>query len=110
MRKIICLGVSLLVFLLYAPFVVAQSRNITGTVTANDGKALQGVTITVRNTDRVSTTNEEGAFSISAITGESLVFSYVGYQPQTVVVGAANIINVVLAAGGGNMEEVIVVG
>src|SRR5690606_33034597 len=67
-------------------------------------------TVTVRNTQRVTTSNEAGAFSINATTGETLEFSYVGYQPQNVVIGAANTINVVMAAGGGNMEEVIVVG
>ena len=110
MRKFICLGVSLLVFLLYAPFVMAQTRTITGKVTADDGKALPGVTITVRNTERVTLSNETGSYSISAVPGESLVFSYVGYQAQTVVVGAESTINVVMVAGGGNMEEVIVVG
>lgn len=110
MRKSICLGVSLLVFLLYAPFVMAQTRAITGTVTADDGKALPGVTVTVRNTERVTTTNEAGSFSISATPGEALVFSYVGYQPQTVVVGTETTVNVVMAAGSGNLEEVIVVG
>jgi len=110
MRKLICLGVSLLVFLLYAPFVMAQTRTISGTVTADDGKALPGVTVTVRNTERVTLTNETGNFSISAIAGEALVFTYVGYQSQTVVVGADNTINVVMAASSGNLQEVIVVG
>ena len=110
MRKLICLGVSLLVFLLYAPFAMAQTRTITGTVTADDGKALQGVTVTVRNTARVTVTSENGAFSISATPGESLVFSYVGYQSETVVVSASSQVNVVLKAGAGNMEEVVVVG
>ena len=74
MRKLICLGVSLLVLLFYAPVTLAQTRAITGTVTSADGKALEGVTITVRNTVRTALTNEAGKFSINASTGEVLVF------------------------------------
>lgn len=110
MRKLICLGVYLLVFLLYAPVVLAQARPISGSVTADDGKALQGVTVTVRSTSRVTTTNETGRYTISAASGEALVFSYVGYLSETVVVAASNEVNVVLKASAGNMEEVVVVG
>lgn len=110
MRKFVCLGVSLLVLLFYAPDSSAQTRTITGTVTAADGKTLQSVTVTVRNTSRVTQTNEAGTYTINAGTGESLVFTYVGYRTETVAVGNQNTVNVTLTPGSGNMDEVVVVG
>lgn len=110
MRKLFCLGVSLLVLLFYAPGLSAQTRTITGTVTSADGKGLQGVTVMVRNTARATVTSETGAYTIGATPGESLVFSYVGYRTETIVVAASNQINVTLTPGTGNMDEVVVVG
>ncbi|ANE51866.1 SusC/RagA family TonB-linked outer membrane protein [Flavisolibacter tropicus] len=110
MRRLICLGVSLLVLLFFAPEISAQTRTITGTVSSADGKALQGVTVTVRNTTRMAMTGEAGNYSISASSGESLLFTYVGYKNETVVVGSSNIINVTMAPGAGTMDEVVVIG
>jgi TonB-linked SusC/RagA family outer membrane protein len=110
MRKLICLGVSLLVLLFYAPVTLAQTRAITGTVTSADGKALEGVTITVRNTVRTALTNEAGKFSINASSSEVLVFSYVGFKNETVSVGSSSELNVVMAPGSGTLNEVVVIG
>lgn len=110
MRKLVCLGVSLLVFLLYAPLAMAQTRTITGTVTGADGKALSGVTVTVKNTARITMTNEGGKYSIEASPGETIVFSYVGFKSESSVVGNSSQINVVLTPGAGNLDEVVVVG
>lgn len=110
MRKLFCLGVSLLVLLFYAPGLSAQTRTITGTVTSADGKGLQGVTITVRGTARATTSGETGGYTIGATPGEALVFTYVGYRSETVVVAASNQIDVTMTPGTGNLDEVVVVG
>lgn len=110
MRRFLCFGLTLLVFLFYVPLASAQTRTIAGTVTAADGRALQGVTVSVKNTARASVTAENGSYSISASPGETLVFTYVGHRTESVVIGANSKIDVVLTAGAGNMEEVVVVG
>lgn len=96
--------------LFYAPGVSAQTKTITGTVSAADGKPLQGVTVSVKNTARQTMTGESGRYSINAGTGEALVFTYIGYRSETVVVGASSNVDVALTPGAGNMEEVVVVG
>lgn len=105
-----CLGVSLLVCMFFSSMAIAQTKTISGTVSGNDGKTLEGVTVAVRNTDRVSLTGSNGGYSISAATGETLVFSYVGFQTQSVVVGSNARVNITLAMGGGDLDEVVVVG
>ncbi|MEO6948512.1 MAG: SusC/RagA family TonB-linked outer membrane protein [Ginsengibacter sp.] len=110
MRKLMYLGVSLLVCMFFSSMTMAQTKTISGTVTGSDGKGLEGVTIAVRNTDRVTITNNSGAYSISAAPGETLVFSYVGFETHTMRVGSANSANISLVRGGGNLDEVVVVG
>ena len=104
------LGVSLLVCMFFSSMTMAQTKTISGTVTDSDGKALVGVTIAVRNTDRVTITGNSGAYSISAATGETLVFSYVGFETQSMRVGSSNSLNVTLSRKVGDLDEVVIVG
>lgn len=110
MRKLMCLGVSLLVCMFLSSMTMAQTKTISGTVTGSDGKALEGVTVAVRNTDRVTITGNNGGYSINAASGETLVFSYVGFRTQNSVVGSANSVNIVLARSAGDLDEVVIVG
>jgi TonB-linked SusC/RagA family outer membrane protein len=53
---------------------------IAGRVVAVNGKALQGVSVTVQKTHRGTTTDPGGAFSVNADKEDSLLFSFVGYK------------------------------
>jgi len=53
---------------------------ITGHVIAGDGKALQGVSITIQNSHKGTATDLAGAFEIEADKDDSLIFSFVGYK------------------------------
>ena len=86
-------------------------QTITGTVTsATDGGPLTGVSVAVKGTSRGAATNDAGQYTISAEAGETLVFSYLGYTPQEIVVGQAATINVQLEEDAESLEEVVVVG
>lgn len=74
-----------------------------------DGKPLVGVSVTVQGTSKGTKTNNAGAFTIEASKGASLVFSFTGYNPQTVVVGDDNDINLTMSAISQNLSEVVVV-
>ncbi|MGN6492428.1 MAG: SusC/RagA family TonB-linked outer membrane protein [Agriterribacter sp.] len=74
-----------------------------------DGKPLVGVSVTVQGTSKGTKTNNAGAFTIEAAKGASLVFSFTGYNPQTVVVGDDNDINLTMSAISQNLSEVVVV-
>lgn len=88
---------------------IAQQRNISGTVKAENGTVLEGVTVSVKNTTRMTQTDVDGHFSIQAATGETLVFTSVGYQAQEVKINNSSVVNVNLSTGGGaNMNEVVV--
>jgi TonB-linked SusC/RagA family outer membrane protein len=85
--------------------------NITGSVTDEKGEGLPGVSILVKGTQRGTATGANGTYNIS-VTSETdvLVFSFVGYLSQEVIVGNRNKINTSLATDTKALEEVMVVG
>ena len=97
--------------LLFIPFLIfAQGRTITGKVTSSDGVAIPSVNVLIKNTAKGVVTDFDGNFSIAATQNEVLVFSYIGMKPKEIVVGTANIINVVLEDSAESLEEVVVIG
>ena len=96
----------LVVFLLSAQVAMAQ-KAVTGVVSDNDGIPLPGATIIVQGTTTGVTTDFDGNFSINVSEGQSLEFSFVGYDTAVVTVGAGNVINISLSLGT-QLEEVIV--
>ena len=107
MKKLI---LSLFVIFVLAGAASAQERTVTGTVTAKeDGLPLPGVTVKVVGAQGGSVTNSDGKFSVKLPSGStSLAFSYLGYVSQTKVVGAATVLNVVLANDAQALSEVVV--
>jgi TonB-linked SusC/RagA family outer membrane protein len=79
-------------------FTFAQERTITGTVSDSQG-TLPGATVLIKGTNKGTQTDIDGKYSISAKTGEVLVFRYVGMSDKSVTVGASNTVNVTLDAG-----------
>ncbi len=109
MRKILRLLVALSLIILLVPPAVAQQRTVTGTVLSDDNKTpLSGVTVRVKGTRRITQTDANGNFSLQVNAGETLQFSYVGYQPQDVKPGEGNTVGVSLKATEGTLGEVVV--
>lgn len=96
-----------LTFCLVSWSAMAQ-RTITGTVRSDEsGDPLIGVNITVKGTTTGTVTDIDGTYSIEASTGQTLVFSYIGYATQEVVVQAQNTIDAYLQQGE-QLQEVVV--
>ncbi len=90
----------------------AQNRIITGTVTAkDDSQPLIGASVLVQNTTKGASTDADGNYSIELTPTENiLVFSYLGYVPQTIVLGESNVVNVVMEQDVTLLNDVVVVG
>ena len=102
---------SLLLWMLSVTCLSAQVRTITGNVSSPEGEPLVGATVLVVDyPDRGSVTDLDGNFSIRAATGESLRFSYTGYESQTVVLGDQTNLRIVLEEGAILLDELVVVG
>jgi TonB-linked SusC/RagA family outer membrane protein len=101
----------LLILITTVEFVSAQEKTISGKVTdASTGDPLPGVNIVIQGTTMGTSSDVDGNYSLSASTGDTLVFSAVGMQTKKVVVGEENTINVALEQSVAELEEVVVVG
>lgn len=76
-------------------FSFAQERTITGTVSEEMGP-LPGATVVVKGTNKGTTTDFDGQYSISAKQGDVLEISFVGMKTQSITVGTANTYNATL--------------
>lgn len=55
-------------------------------MTADSLKALQGATVTIKKDHRATITNEMGVFNITASKGDTILFTFVGFKSQEVLV------------------------
>lgn len=86
-----------------------ESQIVSGKVTdAANGSLMAGVNIVVKGTTVGTTTDAEGAYAISVESGETLVFSFIGFQSQEVRVGNQTTIDVSLTEDIQSLKEVIV--
>ena len=85
-------------------------ETITGSVTDEGGKGLPGVSIQIKGTTRGTTSDADGKFRVVADKGATLVFSFIGYVKQEVVLGDQTTITVTLAPDAQSLNEVVVVG
>ena len=95
--------------ILFIPLLVfCQSRQITGTVTDENGNPLAAVSVLEKGTNNGTVTNAQGAYSITVRSANPvLVFTYTGMQSQEVRVGSESNYTVSLQPGGA-MSEVVV--
>ena len=95
--------------MLFSLQVSAQEKSISGTVTtAGDGIPLPGVSVFVEGTNRGTTTDFDGLFSIDASAGEILKVSFLGMKDVSVTVGDSNSLNVSMEEDSQALDEVII--
>ncbi len=87
---------------------MAQST-ITGVVKDISGEPLPGAKVQVKGGSAATVTDASGRFSIMAKKGETLVFSYIGFDETTHTV-TGNAMNIVMKEDAKVMEDVVVVG
>lgn len=101
---LMCLSVLLLTLLSISAF---AQKTITGTVMENSAP-VPGVTVAVKGTTKITQTNAEGKFSISANPTDFLVFTMVGSARQEILVGNQVTINVTLKSSDSEIGEVVI--
>ncbi len=98
----------LFLFIGFAQSGWAQQK-ITGAVTDNAGDPVIGASITVLNGQEATLTDAMGQYSISLYDGQTkLVFSYFGFETQTVDVSGKSILNVSLIPSEIQLNEVVI--
>jgi len=90
--------------------VFAQQQAITGRVGDTNGEPMIGVSVQVKGTTTGTITGINGDFSIAAMQGQTLSFSYLGYETQEIAVGSQTTFNIVMREDSKMIDEIVVVG
>ena len=96
------------VVLLSSTLAFAQNK-VSGTVKDKTGEPIIGANVLEKGTTNGVITDIDGNYTLNVNRGKTLVFSFIGYQTQEVVV-ASNKVDVVLAEDNEMLEEVVVIG
>ncbi len=110
MKKSFKITLVLLLLLIGCFQLYAQPVMIKGTVVDKEGIPLPGVTILKEGTVLGTVTSIDGKYALSDLNkGDSIRFSFIGFNTQFRVVGDENIINVIMSESTEMMDEVQVV-
>ena len=100
-------GLNLIIALFMVVQLHAQQKTVSGVITDQNGLPLPSATVLQMGTANGTTSDFDGNYSISVKVNDVLVFSYLGYKTEQVVVSDANTINVVLQENG-SLDEVVI--
>jgi TonB-linked SusC/RagA family outer membrane protein len=84
---------------------------IKGTIIDEQTKeSLPGAVVKLKSGNKVSSTNADGLYSIQVKANDVLIFSYIGYESRSILVGKEKIINVALKPNVNALNEIVVIG
>ncbi len=94
-----------------SPAFEQQKLKVSGRVTDSNGQPLVGVTIFVKGTNRGTTTDKDGNYSLTITTSDKeLVFTFIGMKKQEVLIEGRSDVNIVMEAETNKLDEVVVIG
>ncbi len=88
----------------------AQGQIVKGRVTDQRGTPLPGATVLLVGSSGGTVTNVDGYYSVAIGDAEALIFSYLGFEQETVTIGSKSVIDVSLVENLSSLSEVVVVG
>ncbi|MDE5416775.1 TonB-dependent receptor [Labilibaculum sp. DW002] len=113
-RTLNCLSKKLLItivaFLALGVSAFAQNVSISGTVIDSDGLPLPGVNVVEKGTTNGTITQISGEYLINVPADGTLVFSFIGYEDQVVLVNGKKVIDIQLEESSIGLDEVVAVG
>ncbi|TDN85233.1 iron complex outermembrane receptor protein [Salegentibacter sp. 24] len=98
----------LICFLFFGSLAFSQQQEISGTVVDDQSQPLPGVSVAIKGTNQGTITDFDGNYSINASLGQTLVFSFVGFDAREVLIDQIDI-DVQMVAGTA-LGEVVLVG
>jgi outer membrane receptor protein involved in Fe transport len=108
MRKVLSI---FLCMVLACSSVLAQNRTITGKISDETGKSLEGASIQAKGSKTAVVTKADGSFTIQvAPNTKTLVVSYVGSEKVEISLNGQSVYTVSLKKKADPMEEVVVTG
>ena len=89
---------------------LAQTKTITGNVTGDDGLPIPGAAVVVKGTSTGTVTDFDGNYRLNVpADAETLIFTFVGMEPQEQAIAGRTTINVAMQPDSKEIDEVMVV-
>jgi TonB-dependent starch-binding outer membrane protein SusC len=111
MRNLYLFNMVLALLLLVCSVQAQAQTKVTGRViAADDGTGLPGVSILEKGTTNGAVSDSEGNYSLSVSSNATLVYSFVGYASQEILVNGRTSIDVTLETDVTALNEVVVIG
>ncbi|HFG0472116.1 vWA domain-containing protein [Flavobacterium psychrophilum] len=101
--------ISASIMMLMSTLFFGQDKTITGIVADASGP-MPGVNVMVKETKKGTSTDFAGSYKIQANVGQTLVYSFIGMNDETRVVGTSTVINVSMKDNNQKLQEVVVTG
>ncbi len=87
-----------------------MADKVSGKILNRQGKPVAGVSVTVKGTSIGTTTDNKGEFTIQIETGQTLVFSSIGFENQEISYDGQTLIEVNLEEASTTLNEVVTIG
>jgi len=88
----------------------SPNREITGKITDSSGFGIPGVNISLKATTVGTVSDIDGNYSIITSSENIIVFSFIGFTTQEILVGDQASINVIMLEDALSVDEVVVIG
>lgn len=88
----------------------AQNKVVKGKITDAAGLPLPGANVIIKGTQKGTSSDFDGNYTISAASGQTLVFTFTGSKTEEKTIGQSSVYNVKLTDNSKALEEVVVVG
>src|SRR5687768_9972804 len=105
MRKFASL---LAVLMLFGALAFAQTRNVSGKVTDEQGNPIPFSSVTIKGSNQGAIADQAGAFTIKVKTGDVLVVTSQGFTSKEVTVGSDAFVSASMTKSAASLVEVIV--
>ncbi len=102
---------SFLLLMLLVPSLALAQSTTSGTVSElENGFPLPGVNVTIKGSSSGTTTNFDGKYQLTVSNGDVLVFSYVGYTSQEVIIAGQTVLDIQLSEDASALDEIVLIG
>ncbi|MDH5826271.1 SusC/RagA family TonB-linked outer membrane protein [Sphingobacterium faecium] len=89
----------------------STQQAVTGSIRDSEGKPMSGVTIFAKGRSAaLGSSGADGRFSVMIESGATLLFRFIGFNEQEIVVNSQRELQVTMIPSTENLEEVVVVG
>ncbi len=111
LNKLTTILLAVLVCMLTTTLCFAQDKKLTGKLVNESGTPLPGASVSIKNSKISTITDENGNFSLMVpANAQTLVFSYLGMEPQQVTIGSNTNFNIRLKESATTLSNIVVVG